>query len=282
MIYLKCYFLSFGLLFILALLPSTRTFPTTFHEDNTKKIYHVDLHHMSQSFSSHLLFDHLDGIFSFLSRHISHHFQDLVQVTIQPSSASSDSVLDIDLLKGQLQGAVGSFIEDSLSAIWNKHAAVLDKSVLSNYIERVTLDVCSTTTTTSTYLLNNTCIESHTQHILYLVENYIQDHIKHIIKLIVMEDLPPLFKTTQSHVNGILAHFNQHLVQHNQQFYSANNNSNNTLAALNPIIIHQDLDNSIELIQYLEMAISLYHQSSRSTSHQSKLKQFILLSKIEE
>jgi len=58
----------------------------------------------------------------------------------------------------------------------------------------------------------NTCIEKNADEIVARVDQYIQNHVKHILTSIVMEDLPPLFQTTQSHVNGILAHFNHYLV----------------------------------------------------------------------
>jgi hypothetical protein len=67
----------------------------------------VDIHQFSQFFASHLSFDHLDGTVSTLSKRISQHFQSLVQVTTQPIGLNDDSFVDVDLLKGQLQGAVG-------------------------------------------------------------------------------------------------------------------------------------------------------------------------------
>lgn len=70
--------------------------------------YFVDLTTFSSSFSTHLLFDHIDGTLSILSKRISLHFQQLVQVTTQPFNINDDAfIVDIDLLKGQLQGAVG-------------------------------------------------------------------------------------------------------------------------------------------------------------------------------
>jgi hypothetical protein len=70
--------------------------------------YFVDLPTFSSLFSTHLLFDHIDGTLSILSKRISLSFQQLVQVTTQPFNINDDAfIVDVDLLEGQLQGAVG-------------------------------------------------------------------------------------------------------------------------------------------------------------------------------
>lgn len=89
-----------------------------------------------------------------------------------------------------------------------------------------------------------------------------------------MEDLPPLFQTTQSHVNGILAHFNHYLVKSRDRkpFKDA-------AATQNTIVIQQNLENSVELITYLEMTVNSYHQSLGDASH-SSLQKFTSLARV--
>lgn len=69
--------------------------------------YPVDIHSFSSIFSTHLLFDHIDGTLSSLSKYISIHFQNLVQVSAHAFDMNDGFVIDVELLKGQLQGAVG-------------------------------------------------------------------------------------------------------------------------------------------------------------------------------
>lgn len=69
--------------------------------------YLIDIHSFSSVYSTHLLFDHLDGTLSSLSKSISLHFQNLVQVSAQPFDLNGTFSVDVELLKGQLQGAVG-------------------------------------------------------------------------------------------------------------------------------------------------------------------------------
>lgn len=120
----------------------------------------------------------------------------------------------------------------------------------------------------------NTCIEKNANEIVARVDQYIQNHVKHILTSIVMEDLPPLFQTTQSHVNGILAHFNHYLVKNGDKKTFKDSN-----ATQNTIVIQQNLENSVELITYLEMTVNLYHQSLEDASH-SSLQKFISLARV--
>lgn len=122
--------------------------------------------------------------------------------------------------------------------------------------------------------LMSTCIQNNANEIVTRVDQYIQNHVKHILTLIVMEDLPPLFQTTQSHVNGILAHFNHYLVKNRDR-----KSFKETATTTNTIVIQQNLENSVELITYLEMAVNLYHQSLEDASH-SSLQKFISLARV--
>ncbi|KAI8644540.1 hypothetical protein BD408DRAFT_121157 [Parasitella parasitica] len=246
------------------------------YNNDRQQPYNVDVSQFSQFFSSHLLFDHLDGTLTVLSKRISLHFQSLIQVTVQPpgGGVNDDFEVDIDLLRGQLQGAVGyivkfvAFIEDSLPTIWNTRSKVIDKSSLTQYIEKTTSDYCAINVD-NTFI--NTCIQKNIQEIAARVDQYIQDHVNRILWLIATEDLPPLFQTTQSHVNGILAHFNHYLVKgrDRKQFKELKNT----------IVIQHNLENSVELISYLEMAVNSHHQSLENASHTS-LQKFISLARV--
>jgi hypothetical protein len=80
-----------------------------------------------------------------------------------------------------------------------------------------------------------------------------------------MEDLPPLFQTTQSHVNGILAHFHHYLF-HNK--------------TSTPVVVHQTFENADELLAYLQTAVRQYHHRPFSLQD-SPLQKFIALAKLD-
>lgn len=264
MIHLRCCLLG-----LLLLVLPTRALPTSFYHDRQHTLqedYYVDINQFSQFFGSHLSFEHLDGTVLTLSKSISQHFQSLVQVTTQPIGLNDDSFVDVDLLKGQLQGAVGSFIEDSLPHIWNTRASSIDKSLLAAFIQDATVNYCLP----SEDVVLNTCIENHSSLIVSHVDHYIQNHLKDILRIIVMEDLPPLFQTTQSHVNGILAHFHHYLLHSNR----------NAVKPTNPIVIHQTFENSDELLAYLETAVQQHHNQPFSLQD-SPLQKFIALSRVD-
>lgn len=71
----------------------------------------VDVNRFAQLLSTHLLFDHLDHAFFMLSKKISVQFRDSFQVSVQTADTTEDhdpsSSVDVQILKGQLQGAVG-------------------------------------------------------------------------------------------------------------------------------------------------------------------------------
>lgn len=262
MVYLQCCF--YGLLVLVCSVIST---PTTQQYDyyssrqphaymqqqqiqNEPQYYFVDIHRFSTQFSTHLLFDHIDGSLSTLSKRISLHFQDLVQVSSPTLELNNTFVVDVDLLKGQLQGAVGSFIEDSLPAIWSARGTAIDKASLSNYVERVTKRYCQPH---DRDVISSTCIEYNARPIVADVDRYIRSHLFDIIQVIVQEDLPPLFSTTQSHVNGILAHFSHTITAAKKKI---NTNS----------FVKFSFENSTELISYLQSFVDhLYHASLEET-----------------
>ena len=101
MIFLKCCLFGLSLLVLPALSLPTR------QQQQLNTNFTVDLQQFSSHYSTHLHFDHLDNSLWTLSKRISLHFQDLVQVTTQKFDLNDVFVVDVELLKGQLQGAVG-------------------------------------------------------------------------------------------------------------------------------------------------------------------------------
>lgn len=152
-----------------------------------------------------------------------------------------------------------AFIEDSLPTIWNTRAAVIDRVNLSNYIEKVIMQYCYLDGS----IVNHMCIENNAQQIVSTVDHYIQQHLLNIITVIVKQDLPPLFETTQSHVNSILAHFGHYL--------------NRKTSFSTGIGMYHSLENINELTLHLQSAIHLYHPSLEQLS----LSKYTLLARVD-
>lgn len=112
-------------------------------------------------------------------------------------------------------------------------------------------------------IINNMCIENNAQQIVSTVDHYIQQHLLNIITLIVKQDLPPLFKTTQSHVNSILAHFSHYL--------------NKKTSINTAIVMYHSFENINELTLYLQSTINLYHPSLEDFT----LEKYTLLARID-
>lgn len=90
-------------------------------EENTEEAidFQVDLNRFSQLLSVHLLFDHFENAVANLSKKVSRRFQETIQFSILYGNGDSDIItddsinmsnemtFDIQVLKGQIQGAVG-------------------------------------------------------------------------------------------------------------------------------------------------------------------------------
>lgn len=92
------------------------------HPATTKEIeddFQVDLNRFSQLLSVHLLFDHFENAVANLSKKVSRRFQETIQFSILYGNGDSDIItddsnsitnemtFDIQVLKGQIRGAVG-------------------------------------------------------------------------------------------------------------------------------------------------------------------------------
>ncbi|KAI8140579.1 hypothetical protein BJV82DRAFT_562579 [Fennellomyces sp. T-0311] len=207
-------------LLLLATLSIVRSLPTTpldstVAEPASSGEFPVDVSRYSQLLSSHLLFDHLENAFYTLSRKISVQFRDSIQVHVNISpqhDPSSTSPVDVQILKGQLRGAVGSFIEDKLPSVWSRRASKLDRPSLQSYIEHVIRRLCTTEQNDTTATVSNVCLETHARQFLSSVDRYLGNHVKRTVADIVSYELPALFDTTRVQVADIVSHFNKQVL----------------------------------------------------------------------
>ncbi|KAI8387549.1 hypothetical protein BD560DRAFT_382834 [Blakeslea trispora] len=169
----------------------------------------VDTARFTRLLSNHLLFDHFDKAYSQLAKKISYQFRDAIHVKVKKTKSKSsmpkDVMLlppvDVQILKRQLKGAVGSFIEDKLPAILTNRYNV---STLQNYIDQLLRHHCPQ----EEHM--HQCILVNKELILTQVRHYTTQELQSTLLKVNEFDLPRLFEKTRAQISGILIHFNQH------------------------------------------------------------------------
>ncbi|KAI8341898.1 hypothetical protein BC941DRAFT_414778 [Chlamydoabsidia padenii] len=244
--FLQCCLISItGILFQLAPFVSTLPVPNGYHHEldattikfANKLIDHspssvmpltndfdVDLNRFTQLLSAHIMTEHLDIAITALSKKLAGQIQDSMQLdiyqpvdTIQPNyynyyfettnTRTTTDEVDIRLLKEQLQGAVGSFVEDQLPALWYSHRSFvpLDSVSLRSFMELTLLAHCPTSQRISYQCLQPTDFAT-------TLDTYVKQNMQSTLTDIVQQDLPQLVIMTDNHVQAILNHFNTFLL----------------------------------------------------------------------
>ncbi|ORE02531.1 hypothetical protein BCV72DRAFT_252419 [Rhizopus microsporus var. microsporus] len=171
----------------------------------------VDLNRFTQLLSSHLLFDHFDKAYSQLSKKISVQFRSAIHVKVKrmPNSQKAIVPVDVQILKRQLKGAVGSFIEDKLPSILSTR---YNTSNLQSHLDNIIYEYCADTISTDRRIISESCILEHQHRFLVKIENYMTQQVQEILYQVNEFDLPRLFEKTRAQISGILIHFNQHIM----------------------------------------------------------------------
>ncbi|CAO3590213.1 unnamed protein product [Absidia cylindrospora] len=194
---------------------------STTHQDDIK----ISFRRLAQHVSSHLLFEHVDPLVYQLSQHIASVFRTSMtlqrrpffynnddhanRMIIQPTEDHVDHdviPVDMDILLGQLQGAVGSFLEDKLPGIWNRQLTGLDRTMMQTKIEHYLLSHCPDQ--------SYSCMQHSTaggvnllQQIVQVGDQTIQADLTQAWLSILQNDLPYLFNAAKTQVNGVLTLF---------------------------------------------------------------------------
>ncbi|CDH57778.1 predicted protein [Lichtheimia corymbifera JMRC:FSU:9682] len=192
--------------------------------------WHLDLSLYSQLLSTHLARD-VDTAFYTMSKQISTQFRDALEV-LGEEQLEPVSPVDVQILKRQLRGAVGSYIEDKLPTAWNRHDPyTLSLASLAAFIEKTVLELCmmennnkygntdddgnqhDTINTTTVIdhesnVISAQCLdEPRDRQLLSAIDRYINTHIQRTITAMAQHELPGLLDTTQHQVTDVLTHF---------------------------------------------------------------------------
>ncbi|EPB88977.1 hypothetical protein HMPREF1544_04238 [Mucor circinelloides 1006PhL] len=194
----------------------------------------VDVNRFTQLLSNHLLFDHFDKAYLQLSRKISFQFRDAIQVKVKKikskgssSSSSSSSTsststaaaavvaqppVDVQILKRQLKGAVGSFVEDKLPAILTNR---YNTTSLQNQLDDLLFQYCPSFHTNQQRTVSHQCLLNNRELFLQDIYSYTTYELQSTLLKVNEFDLPRLFEKTRAQISGILIHFNQHTLDKN-------------------------------------------------------------------
>ncbi|EIE92508.1 hypothetical protein RO3G_17106 [Rhizopus delemar RA 99-880] len=175
---------------------------------NTTTTETVDLNRFTQLLSNHLLYEHIDKAYSQLSRKISLQFRNAIHVKVKkvPNSQKIIVPVDVQILKRQLKGAVGSFIEDKLpSMLTTRH----DINNLQNQLDGLIYEYCSHSISQNA-AISQLCLLENQNKLLSRMHEYMNQQVRDILQQVNEFDLPRLFEKTRAQMSGILIHFNQH------------------------------------------------------------------------
>ncbi|KAG2179823.1 hypothetical protein INT43_003606 [Umbelopsis isabellina] len=183
--------------------------------------FEVDLSRFSQLLSVHLLFDHFENAVTNLAEKVSRRFQETIQFSILNGNGDSDiipeddakneMVFDIQVLKGQIRGAVGSFIEDNLPNVWYQHATSLDKASLQQKLRQITMSLCEDSTSHPDTVAYS-CIVEHSTQLQSQMDRFVGKNLDRTLAFVTKRELPRLFEATASEVHSVLLYFNRHVL----------------------------------------------------------------------
>ncbi|OZJ04533.1 hypothetical protein BZG36_03990 [Bifiguratus adelaidae] len=174
----------------------------------------VSVHQFSHLLTTHVLYDHVDVLLSHIAAKVSKQFRQMIHVESFGREGEGDG-MDLDLLQGQLEGAIDGFIVDNLPSLAASRAPDLSELQLYTFILRFLSDTCPLTapdvavTSEKDVTVNVDCLRRHSKQILSTVHHHVRQHFIRALTLIEHSDLEPLFARTKLQVDSVIQWFNQ-------------------------------------------------------------------------
>ncbi|KAI8337048.1 hypothetical protein BC941DRAFT_426533 [Chlamydoabsidia padenii] len=164
--------------------------------------FFVDLNRLTNILSAHIMTEHVDNAIMTLSKSLAAHIQSSVQLDTHASHNDED--VDIRLLKEQIQGAVGSYVQDQLPSMWYRGG--LDS--IHSFLETSLVETCEPVEGVIPF----GCLQSHADRFSTLVDAHVKHTMHATLADIVQKDLPQLLTMTDHHIRAVLNHFNTFLL----------------------------------------------------------------------
>ncbi|KAI9281524.1 hypothetical protein BY458DRAFT_233102 [Sporodiniella umbellata] len=144
--------------------------------------------------------EQMEKAYAQLYKKISLQFRNAIHVKVRkvPNSQKVIVPVDVQILKRQLRGAVGSFVEDKLPSVLTPHT--IDN--LQSQFDHLVYEYCPGNITH--------CILEH--EFLNRFHHSVHQEFTPLFHHLNLHILPKLFEKTRAQMSGILIHFNQHIM----------------------------------------------------------------------
>ncbi|KAF7730691.1 hypothetical protein EC973_001640 [Apophysomyces ossiformis] len=225
--------------------------------------FHVQIDRFAQLIAIHWQFDHLDTIISKSYKEIANQFQEHVQITIQsndvshvsqqvPLSPSSSSVpldiVDLDILKAQMFGAIQAHTEGKLPLAWDKVGDLLGRPALEVYIREVLQRYCRQDVehaeeghkNQELQQVSSSCLAENAQQLSAELDHYVGLNLVNIFETLDKDVLPGMLMHISRDLKDVLEYFNKAFLHRDDRRLflnvipwqaSENNGDNNSLSS---------------------------------------------------
>lgn len=197
--------------------PSTEEIIQDDDNDAAPVSFDVQVDRFAQLVSTHWQFDHLETVISDSYAQIANKMKNHVNIIMHSSSSQQQTfsatpstldVMDLDLLKAQIFGAIQAHTEGNLPTAWDHLGDRLSRPAFEAYVKHLVLQRCSGTGRTED-TVSYDCLTEHSSQILFQIDRYVARHLAHAFDVINAEFLPDLLHHTIEDLHQVLTYFNQ-------------------------------------------------------------------------
>ncbi|KAI9007980.1 hypothetical protein CLU79DRAFT_777371 [Phycomyces nitens] len=197
----------------------------------------VNVDRFAQLVSTHLQFDHLDSIVSATYKEIAVQFQHHIQITTQPTDPSQEplpiilssnqhtfqqpsgpDVMDLEILKAQMFGAIQAHTEGDLPVAWDRLADRLGRPALESFVRHLILSHCATDLIQeSDQVVPSECLAENAVLLSSNLDQYISSNLFDIFEALDSRVLPDMLSHTTRDLKDVLDYFNTAFLQNDDQ-----------------------------------------------------------------
>ncbi|KAI7884771.1 hypothetical protein K492DRAFT_173245 [Lichtheimia hyalospora FSU 10163] len=194
----------------------------------------VQVDRFAQLIATHWQFDHLDTIKSACYDYIAQQMRDHIEISVHgnnnnnddptliatvpdqhplsASSMSSSDVMDLDILRAQIFGAIQAHVGGRLPIMWDELGDKLGRPAIELYVRRLVLSHCRVSDDDDH--VEHACLVEYGHQILAEIDRYVVRHLVNLFDIMNGEYLEPLLQHTATDLHQVLAYFNTALFSH--------------------------------------------------------------------